>query len=210
MYLSEYPFEVWFYRLYRLYDGYCCLKVIGCRKQWKGLDGAIIIINVHFPRHPRCLVVRVIAPTDNTSPQTVIDLSSLGLTTDRWSALAFARFLLASIVAVNHLAGYCELGALSWIPKFGAFEAILGFLLISGYSVTSSYKAKPNGFLARRLFRLYPVYLTSIVLTIFIGYTIQDAPIPSLTSLIINTLFLNQLLTNSSLVGPAWSLSLEF
>jgi hypothetical protein len=46
---------------------------------------------------------------------------------DKWSLLAGLRFILASIVAINHLDHFTTLGWLACIPKFGPFEAILGF-----------------------------------------------------------------------------------
>ena len=45
---------------------------------------------------------------------------------DKWSILAAVRFLLASVVAVNHLGEFAPLGILGFIPKFGAFESIVG------------------------------------------------------------------------------------
>lgn len=129
---------------------------------------------------------------------------------DQWSKLALARFVLAAIVALGHLAEYTELGALSFVPKFGAFEAILGFLLISGYSVTTSYIAKKEGFLVRRLSRLYPIYIGSIALTLAVNFYLQNKSLPNSLELALNALFLNQMFTQTSIVGPAWSLSLEF
>jgi len=129
---------------------------------------------------------------------------------ERWSVLALLRFFLASIVAVNHLAEYTALGMFAFIPKLGAFEAILGFLLISGYSVTVSYLHSPEHFLRRRLFRLYPVYAASVLLTAGVSVYLSEQELPSLGYLAANLLFLNQLVTQTSFVGPAWSLSLEF
>lgn len=128
---------------------------------------------------------------------------------DQWSVLAGMRFALASVVAINHLAEYSNLGVFSFVT-FGTFEAILGFLLISGYSIGVSYLNKPKRFIFRRLRRVYPIYLASIIVTIFVGVFIQHEKTPPVPELAINLLFLNQLLTTSSLVGPAWSLSLEF
>jgi peptidoglycan/LPS O-acetylase OafA/YrhL len=130
--------------------------------------------------------------------------------TDRWSVLAILRFALASIVAINHLDAYVELGLLSFIHWFGAFEAILGFLLISGYSVGTSYVMKPKGFFIRRLKRLLPIYIASIVLTVAINICILKENLPSVLEIALNLMFLNQLFTTTSYVGPAWSLSLEF
>jgi len=128
---------------------------------------------------------------------------------DKWSILAGIRFILASIVAINHLADYIPLGCLGFIPEFGAFEAILGFLLISGYSISVSYSKQPEGFLLRRILRLYPIYFTAMAAT-FLAFILLKVPPPHIGTLVINALFLNQLLTTTSFVGPAWSLSLEF
>jgi peptidoglycan/LPS O-acetylase OafA/YrhL len=129
---------------------------------------------------------------------------------DRWSVLALMRFVLASIVAFNHLGEYTSLGLLAVVPRLGSFEAILGFLLISGYSVGASYLKRPEGFLLRRLKRLYPVYLASIAIALAVALLVQDQAWPGSLTLLANMLFLNQLVTRESFVGPAWSLSLEF
>jgi len=126
---------------------------------------------------------------------------------DRWSVLALARFWLAFIVAVNHLAEFVDIGWLGFIPKFGAFEAILGFLLISGYSIGESYRSKPQGFYWRRIKRIYPIYLASIAVVFFV--TRPELSPAFILTLAANILFLNQLVTSTSFVGPAWSLSLE-
>lgn len=126
---------------------------------------------------------------------------------EKWSLLALMRFLLASIVAVNHLAEYADLGGLWFIPRFGAFEAILGFLLISGYSIGESYAKNPEGFYKRRAYRLYPIYAASIILT-FVA-TPSPLSFGFFAMIGVNLLFLNQALTTGSYVGPAWSLALE-
>ena len=128
---------------------------------------------------------------------------------DQWSMLAGLRFVLASIVAVAHLKYFVSLGWAGFLPGFGPFESIMGFLLISGYSVTVSYLKEPGRFLIRRLQRLYPIYAVSIVLSLVVGYLAYGSR-PSVRYLLLNAAFLNQLFTDSSLVGPAWSLSLEF
>src|SRR5579862_7318152 len=126
---------------------------------------------------------------------------------DTWSLLALCRFGLALIVAVNHLADYTALGWLAVIPRFGAFEAILGFLVISGFSIGSSFSKQPSGFLKRRAWRIWPVYLAAIALA---WIARGDRISLNLTGVLVqNVFFLNQLTTNSSYVGPAWSLSLE-
>ena len=128
---------------------------------------------------------------------------------DQWSKLAALRFVLASIVAFNHLAEMMPIGVFSVIPMLGTFEAILGFLLVSGYSIGVSYRKEPTHFLWRRIKRIYPVYLASLVLMGIVLYSGRHA-LPAASEWAINLLFLNQLLVPTSIVGPAWSLSLEF
>ena len=128
---------------------------------------------------------------------------------EKWSVLAGVRFILASIVAITHMSDYTELGWLGFIRDIGAFESILGFLLISGYSISMSYAQQPAGFVGRRVLRIYPIYLVSIAAT-YAGFVWLKGPLPSLLAVAINVLFLNQLLTSWSFVAPAWSLALEF
>jgi peptidoglycan/LPS O-acetylase OafA/YrhL len=134
------------------------------------------------------------------------DRSALKTTIDKWSLLALTRFLLALIVAISDLRGFVPLGWLSWVPLLGPFEAMLGFLLISGYSIGSSYGREPNGFLYRRAWRIYPAYLGSIVLTCFALPGPLD--IPFAATLLQNTLFTNQITTHTSFVEPSWTLAL--
>lgn len=128
---------------------------------------------------------------------------------EKWSVLAALRFLLASIVAVDHLPDFVPIGFWAVIPMFGAFESILGFLLISGYSIGASYRKEPKGFLWRRVKRIYPIYLAALVLVCIVS-VMETSTFPAVGELVANMLFLNQLVTSTSLIGPAWSLSLEF
>ncbi len=128
---------------------------------------------------------------------------------DKWSVLALMRFALASIVAITHLSDFGPLGVWAFIPMFGAFEAIAGFLVISGYSIGASYQKESKGFIGRRAQRIYPVYLACMVIVCVVAVVLGGSW-PSLWEVVVNVLFLNQILTSTSLVGPAWSLSLEF
>src|ERR1700721_1783490 len=85
-----------------------------------------------------------------------------------WDVLSLLRFLLAFVVAVGHLDPFAALGPLRAVENLGSFEAILGFLLISGYSIGHSIQKKPVGFTRRRMLRIYPVYLAAVVLTFLI------------------------------------------
>ena len=124
---------------------------------------------------------------------------------DKWSLLALARFALAFIVASAHLAAFVPLGWLAFVPVFGMFEPVLCFLLISGYSIGNSYGKEPDGFLKRRAWRIYPVYIAAIVLTCF---AIPQPWRSGAVTIAQNLLFLNQVTTERSFIGPAWSLSL--
>jgi peptidoglycan/LPS O-acetylase OafA/YrhL len=130
-------------------------------------------------------------------------------TIEKWSLLAVARFVLAFIVMVGHIdyLHYAPLGALWLVPHFGPFQAVLGFLLISGFSIGSSYGKEPAGFLKRRALRIYPVYAGALALACVAAPPTFN--LHSAGTLIQNLLFLNQLTTNTSVVGPAWSLALE-
>jgi peptidoglycan/LPS O-acetylase OafA/YrhL len=126
----------------------------------------------------------------------------MSLSLDRWSILAGLRFALASVVVLTHLGFYAHV---PWASAIGsaAFEAIAGFLLISGYSIGSSYTKSPDGFYARRAERIYPSYATALLVSIWaLGW-------PGLAVFLANFFLLNQLVTSESWLGPAWSLSLE-
>ena len=115
-----------------------------------------------------------------------------------WSQLAALRFVLAAIVAVNHLGEYVSLGVLDWVRRMGAFEAILGFLLVSGYSIGASYQRAPEGFAWRRVRRIYPVYLVSLVVTWGVTHSVLEQAVPGPLALLANVLLLNQLVTQTA------------
>ena len=122
---------------------------------------------------------------------------------DRWSLLALLRFVLASVVAMDHLDEHMLLG------RLGAFEAVLAFLVISGYSVTVSMAQRPEGFLRRRLVRVFPVYIACLALTLLVTAIVEHKALPGAAEIAANVLMLNQLVTRTSILGPAWSLALE-
>ena len=124
-----------------------------------------------------------------------------------WDVLSITRFILAFIVVADHLTQFISNKFLKFISEFGAFEAILGFLLISGLSIGKSISRNQDSYFKRRIKRIYPVYFVSMIFSILIlpgsltfGYLIYA---------LLNLLFLNQALTATSLIGPAWTLALE-
>ncbi|HSY61345.1 MAG TPA: acyltransferase [Cytophaga sp.] len=125
-----------------------------------------------------------------------------------WDYLSITRFFLAFIVFSGHLSGHIEeSGILKYITLFGSFEAIIGFLLISGFSIGKSILKNQDQYFIRRAQRIYPVYLSSMILH-FVLFPVPLTP-EFIGVLFINVLFLNQFLIDTSYVGPAWSLALE-
>src|SRR5258708_539640 len=62
-----------------------------------------------------------------------------------WDVLSLVRFLLALFVAVYHLSFFTDVGPARMLIKLGPFEAVMSFLLISGYSIGHSIAKKPEG-----------------------------------------------------------------
>jgi peptidoglycan/LPS O-acetylase OafA/YrhL len=77
------------------------------------------------------------------------------------------RFLLASIVAVAHISDF-EKSPFSMFcaASLDAKAAVVGFLVISGFSIAASLDRDPNGFYFRRFKRIYPIYFFAVLLGI--------------------------------------------
>jgi peptidoglycan/LPS O-acetylase OafA/YrhL len=130
------------------------------------------------------------------------------------------RFFLAWVVACHHLS-HCvpSNDLLISFQSFSGFSAVLGFLLISGYSIASSISKGSTGFYWRRFMRVYPLYLVAIVVS-FIPFLIAGNEIvvldstkyhqPTLINFIGNLFFLQGFLVfplGSN--GVIWTLSVE-
>ena len=127
--------------------------------------------------------------------------------TFNWEILSLTRFLLAFVVVIGHLTAFTNVGLFKILHYLGSFEAILGFLLISGLSIGKSILRNKESYFQRRIKRIYPVYLASIVFTCIVlpqPFTWTYAGF-----ILLNLVFLNQALTSTSLVGPAWTLAVE-
>ncbi|QDK79671.1 acyltransferase [Spirosoma sp. KCTC 42546] len=125
-----------------------------------------------------------------------------------WPLLSVTRFVLAFVVFTSHAKPHVgNDGPLAWINKLGAFEAIMGFLLISGLSIGKSLGRNQSNYFKRRAQRIYPVYLASLVL--FLAVNFKPFSFESILAIVFNVLFLNQILTSTSIIGPAWTLALE-
>lgn len=88
-------------------------------------------------------------------------------TPSSWAILALLRWALASIVVVTHfrVTFVPDNAVLAEIAALGARAAVMGFFLISGYSIAHSYRVKPQGYFRRRFLRIYPLYFAAIIFT---------------------------------------------
>ena len=134
-----------------------------------------------------------------------------------WPLLAGVRFFLALIVLSEHLAWYIpETDITLKLAKFSALVAVLGFLVISGFSIAASYEANKNRFYFRRGLRIIPIYVASIVFTIVVTEMKQPFDMVSLGSGIdffgvVGNLFFMQGIFVGSLEGNPvlWTLMIE-
>lgn len=81
----------------------------------------------------------------------------------RWTWLAILRFVLSVVVVVFHYDQ--KTGATGWWRQLDGRVAVLAFLIISGYSMAASLARGTQGFYRRRLLRVYPHLITSVLLT---------------------------------------------
>jgi peptidoglycan/LPS O-acetylase OafA/YrhL len=132
-----------------------------------------------------------------------------------WDILAGLRFFLAWIVFSSHVSHFVShRDFLIRFDYFGGHAAVLGFLLVSGYSIAHSVSKSTKGFYKRRLLRIYPLYLAAIIISLvpFLvsGQNVKEYTLPSITNFIGNLFFLQgfsvyPLASN----GIVWTLSIE-
>lgn len=96
-----------------------------------------------------------------------------------WHVLSLMRFVLALIVAASHLrSGEAVGGALNVMVRalgsLGGHAAVISFLLISGFSIAHSLRQQPQGFIRRRFWRIYPVYLIGLLFTLLASVGLTD------------------------------------
>jgi len=125
-----------------------------------------------------------------------------------WEILAATRFLLAIIVLLEHMpTTLYKIKGPSYLTRLGAFEAVLGFLIISGLSIGKSIQKNQDSYFKRRIQRIYPIYLVSIIIHFLVVMT--DITPYFIMILFFNLIFLNNIFTTFSYIVAAWSLSLE-
>src|ERR1700677_387813 len=81
---------------------------------------------------------------------------------DHWAALAATRFLLSLIVLFGHLGGIGVGGEITkGFTNYGELAAVVGFFIISGFSIGNSISQRPKRYIIRRIWRIWPTYLFS-------------------------------------------------
>lgn len=130
----------------------------------------------------------------------------------RWPILGGVRFFLALIVAGAHCSIFAAPGAkILALQYFSGLAAVIGFLVISGYSIAASYAKKREGFYGRRALRILPLYVLAIALIAVGPVFFTKIFGPPNTRLLFGNLFLLQGFLVKSLPGNPvlWTLSLE-
>jgi peptidoglycan/LPS O-acetylase OafA/YrhL len=90
--------------------------------------------------------------------------SSAAKADSRWQFLAGLRFLLAMVVVAGHMTWFQPpKSAPPFLQLLGGTSAVLGFLIVSGYSIGHSLQRRPVGFFQRRVLRIYPLYVTAVL-----------------------------------------------
>lgn len=134
-----------------------------------------------------------------------------------WSYLAALRFGLAMIVAGAHTVWFRDDAISLSFNYMDAKSAVVGFLLVSGYSIAASLDRDVKHFYFRRFKRIYLLYffavVAGIVLEIWLGrfalpkYTVEPL---GLLPAIGNLFFIQTFLVKSiHFNGVVWSLAVE-
>jgi peptidoglycan/LPS O-acetylase OafA/YrhL len=137
----------------------------------------------------------------------------------QWAVLAGLRFLLATIVLASHARHMgAALVVFGPLRLMGYQVAMIGFFLISGFSIAHSVR-HPEGFYRRRLDRIYPVYLVGLLLAL-VPFMVWGPVVTthaekigapgSLWDLLGNAFFLQGITVRRiETNGPLWSLAVE-
>ncbi|MBD2102620.1 acyltransferase [Leptolyngbya sp. FACHB-261] len=139
----------------------------------------------------------------------------------KWKVLAGLRFFLAWIVVSDHTRFFipgADGNPLFIFSKLNAMAAVLGFLLISGYSIAHSLIKQPKEFYQRRVLRIYPLYFFAVLVSLIpfwiLGDTIQvprqEFVQPTIWTAFGNFLLLQGFAVRTIQINPVlWTLSIE-
>jgi peptidoglycan/LPS O-acetylase OafA/YrhL len=139
-----------------------------------------------------------------------------------WQLLALLRFFLAWVVLSSHLQVFASRPP-AWVDFFAAFDgkaAVIGFLLVSGYSIAASLERSAKGFYRRRFLRIYPPYIVALAFAALLQCGTRELARSSLPAVvnggegwrtIVGNVFLVQTFVVKPLAfnGPVWSLAVE-
>lgn len=133
-----------------------------------------------------------------------------------WAILGFSRFILASAVFFHHIYQHFasqNTGYIASIARSSGLVSVIAFLLISGYSIASSFSRQQQGFYRRRFIRVIPLYVLAIIFSCsiqFIPHLDWQFEYPSMVLSIGNLLLLQGFLVGSIQTNPVvWTLSIE-
>jgi peptidoglycan/LPS O-acetylase OafA/YrhL len=146
-----------------------------------------------------------------------------GAGTQCWQILGALRFYLASIVVCGHLVrAVPDEGiinkALLWFGRMDPVAAVIGFLVISGFSIAHSVSTKPAGYYRRRVIRIYPLYLVGVLAAVGLHLLLGPHIVmfrgelgqPGAAQLAGNLVFLQTFLVQPIRAnGPRWTLAVE-
>jgi peptidoglycan/LPS O-acetylase OafA/YrhL len=134
----------------------------------------------------------------------------------QWEILAGIRFFLAWVVLTSHASHFAtHQNFLVRFNSFGGHAAVLGFLIISGFSIAHSISKNQERFYQRRFKRTYPLYITSIFISLVPLLMAQEDTkgytLPTILNFVGNLLSLQGFfafpLASNSVV---WTLGVEF
>lgn len=134
-----------------------------------------------------------------------------------WPLLSLIRFFLATLVLASHVAIITD-SPLEQLRRFSPWAAVIAFFSISGFSIAHSIHRRRQGYLKRRIWRIYPTFLFAMVLSsvpfllkgarIELPHLAIQAPEPLvflLNYIPVQAVFVKAIGTNA----PLWSLGVE-
>ncbi|WP_321865736.1 acyltransferase family protein [Paraburkholderia tropica] len=141
----------------------------------------------------------------------------------QWAILAALRFFLSASVVFGHFSLYVRTDHTRIFGDgyLNPGSAVFGFFILSGFSIAASVARETDGFYARRVVRIWPLYLSAIVFGLVVSALLvpHGAVLPLGLSLpregvlqtVASLLMLQTIVTYAiPTVAPIWSLSAEW
>lgn len=130
-----------------------------------------------------------------------------------WAILGALRFFLAFIVLSAHANMFAWSPFIFTFVQLSAVGAVIGFFIISGYSIAASCEKDAKNFYKRRFIRIYPVYLFCLILAFLCGDVTENRPsvvVPTISNTLANSIFLqNYFVDCIPTNGCVWSIAFE-